>query len=85
MDVGGRWGNEVWADLCSERRIKLQFQEVGAHPWILFGCNDKDETALFAQDTLLSGQFAQQWGLRMTAQGAARKEAANSKLRRFLA
>ena len=28
MDEGG-WKNEVWADLCAERRIKLQFQGVG--------------------------------------------------------
>ena len=32
---GGEWGNEVWADLCSERRIKLQSQVAGLHPWIL--------------------------------------------------
>ena len=27
--------NEVWTDFCSERRIKLLFQSVGAHPWLL--------------------------------------------------
>ena len=32
---GGEWGNEVRADLCSERRIKLPFRGTGAHPWIL--------------------------------------------------
>ena len=34
-DEGGEWGNEVWADLCAGRQIKLQFQGVGAHPWSL--------------------------------------------------
>ena len=40
---------------------------------------------MFAQDTSISGQFAQQRQLRIRAQGAARKEIANSKLRRLLA
>ena len=35
MDEGGEWQNEVRADYCSERRIKLLFQGVGAHPWLL--------------------------------------------------
>ena len=35
MDGGGEWENEVWADYCTERRIKLLFQGVGAHPWLL--------------------------------------------------
>ena len=34
-DEGGEWKNELWAELRSERRIKLLFQDVGAHPWIL--------------------------------------------------
>ena len=32
MDEGGEWENEVRADYCSERRIKLFFQGVGEHP-----------------------------------------------------
>ena len=40
---------------------------------------------MFAQDTSISGQFVQQWKLRMKAQEAAMKEIANSKLRRLLA
>ena len=35
MDEGGEWKNEAWADFCADRRIKLFFQCVGAHPWIL--------------------------------------------------
>ena len=35
MDEGGEWKNEVWMDYCSDRRIKLIFQGVGAHPWLL--------------------------------------------------
>ena len=35
MDEGGEWKNEVWTHLPSERVIKLQFQGVGAHHWIL--------------------------------------------------
>ena len=31
---GGEWKNQIWTDLCAERRIKLQFQGVGAHPWL---------------------------------------------------
>ena len=31
----GAGGNEIWTDLCAGRRIKAQFQDVGAHPWIL--------------------------------------------------
>ena len=26
--------NNLWRDLCVERRIKLVFQGVGTHPWI---------------------------------------------------
>ena len=39
---------------------------------------------MFAQDTRLSSQFARQWKLRMTAQEAALKDVANSKLRGLL-
>ena len=129
LDEGGGWKNEILLDLCSERRIKLQFQGVGAHPWILerrnglargnfnrireddrftgrqilsevqwrlnalisaggfsayqmaFGSNpmdDQDGDLSFAQDASLSGQFAQQWKLRIRAQEAALKEIANS-------
>ena len=35
MDEGGEWKREIWTDFCSERRIKLQFQEVGVHPLLL--------------------------------------------------
>ena len=46
---------------------------------------DSDEDLLFAQDTPTLGQFAQQRQLRVSAQGAALKAIANSKLRRLLA
>ena len=51
----------------------------------LYGWGDSDGDLLFAQDTSFSGQFAQQWQLRIRAQEAASKEIANSKLRRPLA
>ena len=35
MDEGGDWKNEIWTDLSAERRAKLRFQGVGAHPWLL--------------------------------------------------
>ena len=35
MDGGGEWKNEIWTDVCADRRIKLQFQGVGAHLWLL--------------------------------------------------
>ena len=35
MNEGGEWENELWADLRTERRVKVQFQGVGAHPWKL--------------------------------------------------
>ena len=35
MDERGDWKNEIWTDLRAELRIKLQFQGVGAHPWLL--------------------------------------------------
>ena len=138
---GGEWKNEAWTDFCSDRRIKLFFQGVGAHPWTLerrnglargiynrimadgrysgkqvlaevqwcldsmvsssgysafqsvfvanptdlYRWGDNGGDLLRAQDTSVSGQFAQQWKLRMMAQEAALKEVANSKLRRLLA
>ena len=32
---GGESKHEIWTDLRAERRIKLQFQGAGAHPWLL--------------------------------------------------
>ena len=32
--LGGEWQNDLWRALCVERRLKLEFQEVGAQPWI---------------------------------------------------
>ena len=46
----------------------------------LFRWGDRDEDLAFAQDTSLSGQFAQQWKLRAMAQEAALAEATNSNL-----
>ena len=141
MDEGEELQNDVWADFCSGRRIKLFLQWVGARPWILecrnglarglllrlfadgrytggqifaearwrrnamipasgysafqlvfgpsvvdlYGWDDRDEDLFLAQDTSVSGQCAQQRELRMTAQGAASKEVAKSKVRRLLA
>ena len=51
----------------------------------LDGWDDSEGDLLFAQDTSISGQFVQQWQLRIRAQEAALKEIANSKLRRLLA
>ena len=51
----------------------------------LYKWEDKDEDLTFAQDTSLSGEFVQQWKLRMMAQEAAPKEIAISRLRRSLA
>ena len=36
MYEGGEREDEAWADLCSDRTIKLQFQGVRAPPWILW-------------------------------------------------
>ena len=57
----------------------------GSNPVYLFGWEEKDDDPLFFQDAPLSGRFAQQWKLRMMAQGAALKEVANSNPRRLLA
>ena len=35
MGEGGKLGNEICADFCAKRRIKFQFQGVGARPWLL--------------------------------------------------
>ena len=35
MDEGGEWKNDLWVDFCADRYVKLLFQGVGAHPWIL--------------------------------------------------
>ena len=48
-----------------------------SNPVDLFGWKEKDEDPLFAQVTSLSGQFAQQWKLRMMAQEEALKEVAS--------
>ena len=50
-----------------------------------FGRADKDEDPTFAQDAPPSGQFAQQWELRMVAQEEALGEIAAGRLRRLLA
>ena len=127
VDEGGEWENELWTELRPDRRIKLLFQCVGAHPkvvgrrngiahriynrlrsddrfpgeqilaevqWCLntliseggfstyqmvFGSNpvdpcgrgDKDEESVSTQDPSLSGQVAQQRGLRTMALVAA--------------
>ena len=34
-DEGKKRKNEIRTDFRTERRIKLQFQGVGAHPWLL--------------------------------------------------
>ena len=57
----------------------------GTKPADLSGWEDKDEILLFAQDASLSGQFAQQWKLGVTAREAAMREVANNMLRRLLA
>ena len=57
----------------------------GPNPAAPIGWGDKDEDSLFARDTPLSGQFAQQRQSRMKAQVAALREVAESKLRRPLA
>ena len=57
----------------------------GSNPADLYGWEDKDEDLMFAQDTSLSGQFAQQGKLRMMAQVAALKEIDNRGLRQLTA
>ena len=57
----------------------------GSNPACLFGWEDAGGDMLFMQDTSLSGQFAQQWELRIRAQEMVIEEVANRKLRRPLA
>ena len=57
----------------------------GSNQVDLLGWDETDEDLLFAQDTSRSGQFVQQWTLRMMALEAALKGVANSRLRRLLA
>ena len=35
IDGGGEWKNELCAELRSERRIRVLYRGVGAHPWVL--------------------------------------------------
>ena len=57
----------------------------GSDPVDLCVWDDMGGDMLLAQDTSLSGQFAQQWEPHMMAQEASLKGVATSKLRRFLA
>ena len=57
----------------------------GSNAAALHGWRDREDDLLCAQDTSASGQFAQQWQLRMMAQEAALKKVATSKLRRLMA
>ena len=57
----------------------------GSNPVDLFGWGDRDEDLTFAQDTSLSGQFAQQWGPRVMAHEAALKYVASRRPRQLLA
>ena len=47
-------------------QMVLGSDQAGHYRW-----DDKDENPTFAQDTPISGQFVQQWKLRMMAQEAA--------------
>ena len=82
---------EKWREIASrESRLSLGFNGAyqlvsGSNPVDLFGWDDTDEDLLFARDTAASGQVAQQWELAILAQEAELTEAANSKLRRWLA
>ena len=58
---------------------------LGSTPAELLEWEDMDEDLTFAQDTSVSGQFAQQWKLRMMEQEAALGEVADGKPRRLLA
>ena len=57
----------------------------GYNPADLFRRGGDDEDLLFAQDTSLSGQSAQQWKLRIMVQEAASRAVGNSELCRLLA
>ena len=58
---------------------------LGSSPVDPFGWGDDPEDLLFGQCTSSSGQFAQEWKLRMMTQVAALKGVAESELRRLLA
>ena len=49
-----------------------------------FGRGDQNGDSLFTQNVSLSGQFAQQWMLGMTAREAGLKAVAEGELRRLL-
>ena len=51
----------------------------GSNPADLYDWEDKDKDPTFAQETLTSGQFAQQWKLRIMAQEAALELSAYTK------
>ena len=57
----------------------------GSNPANLVGRGGDDEDLAFSQETSISGQVAQQWILRVTAQEPVLKEMANDTLRRRLA
>lgn len=57
----------------------------GSEPAALYGWRDADERLSVAHDTSSSGQFAQQWKIRIMARVGAPKEIANGKFRRQLA
>lgn len=59
--------------------------DFGSNPVDPYGWDGQVRDLLFAQGASVSGQLAQQLGLRTMAQAAAPKEVANSKLRRLLA
>ena len=68
------WGNEVWTDICSERRLKRQFQGAGVHPWIVERWNGLARGIFFrlASDGHLSGKQSAlefQWRLRARIPG----------------
>ena len=57
----------------------------GSNPADLHVWRDGGDDLLFVQETSISGQFAQQWRLRMMARKAALREMANSESRRLFA
>ena len=88
---GGFPSKRVWVEaqnsvnsLLSSCGLSARLLVCGSNPADLFGWRDDDEGIGFAQETSISGQFAQQWELRKTAQEAALKEMAKSELRRLL-
>ena len=71
--------------LISAGRFSAYQMACGSNPIDLIGWDDQGEDLMFAQDTSLSGQFAQQWEPSMRAQEAELQETAKSKLRRLVA